>query len=387
MSCSRFNASDTPPDPFAPDLLARLPEPPRNVAVLRASRIGDFLCATPAFRALRAALPGARLTLITLPMLRDIAGRLPYFDRVIDFPGYPGIAEQLFEARRTAKFFQRMQAERFDLAIQMQGSGVNANPFTLLLDARYTAGFIRPGDLPGKLDAALPLPASGHEIRRVLALTTFLGASSCGERTDFPVRPEDLATAGALLAGFPPPYIGLHPGARDRTRRWPPERFAAAGAALRRRYGGTLVLLGDGWERAATDSVARSLAGSCLDLTDRTALPVLGAVLSRLALLVTNDSGPAHIAYALSTPSITIFGGADPAAYGPLAPGPHRVLAHPIPCRPHSSIPCATCSHDYACLDAITPVQVLTAAAPLLAPRPVDVPPPSDYDAECLSSN
>ena len=110
-------------DPFAPGLLRRLPAPPRTVALLRASRIGDFLCAVPAFRALRATLPEAEIAIITLPLLCELALRSPYLDRVIPFPGFPGIAEQFFDARRCVGFFQEMQAERFDLAIQMQGIG------------------------------------------------------------------------------------------------------------------------------------------------------------------------------------------------------------------------------------------------------------------------
>src|SRR5205807_9804435 len=107
---------------FTPGLLARLPESPRKVVVLRASRIGDFLCAIPAVRALRATLPEAEITMITLPLLRDIAERSPHIDRVVPFPGFPGLAEQFFEARRATRFFGAMQEERFDLAVQMQGS-------------------------------------------------------------------------------------------------------------------------------------------------------------------------------------------------------------------------------------------------------------------------
>src|SRR6185312_11485326 len=145
-------------DQRAPGLLARLPEAPRKVALLRASRIGDFLCATPAFRALRAALPGAEITLITLPLLRDLVEHSPQLDRFVAFPGFPGIAEQFFDARRTGAFLAEMRAERFDLAIQMQGSGVYSNPFTLLLGAHVTTGFIRQRDEPGLLDGALPIP-------------------------------------------------------------------------------------------------------------------------------------------------------------------------------------------------------------------------------------
>lgn len=357
-------------DPFAPGLLLRLPRPPRKVALLRASRIGDFLCATPAFRALRAALPEAEITLITLPMLRGLALRSPYFDRVVDFPGFPGVAEQLFDARRAIRFCAGMQAEHLDLAVQMQGSGVYSNPFALLMGARATAGFIRPEDGPGRLDAALPYPQEGHEVHRALALTTFLGAPAQGEHTEFPLWPEDHMAATALLADAEAPLIGLHAGARDATRRWPLERFAQAGAALRQRYGGTLVLLGDAGEQPPATALAGLLGAPLVNLAGHTSVETLGAVIARLTLLLTNDSGPAHIAYALRAPAVTVFGGADPAAYGPLGPGPFRVVAHAVPCRPRGGVTCPTCAFDHACLRGVSVEFVLAAAEQLLVGAP-----------------
>ena len=363
-------------EPTAPGLLARLicrEQPPRKVALLRASRIGDFLCATPAIRALRAALPDAEITMITLPLLRGLVERSPHLDRFVAFPGFPGIAEQFFDARRASAFFAAMQAERFDLAIQMQGSGVYSNPFTLLLGARTTAGFIRPGDSSlGLLDAALPLPTGGSEVERVLALTSFLGAESRGEATEFALWPADHTRAEALLRSARRPLVGLHAGSRDRARRWPPERFAAVGAELRNCYGATVVLLGDTETAPSSAWIARRLREDgvpCLDLTGRTALPTLGAVIARLALLVTTDSGPAHIAYALGAPSVTIFGGANPGAYGPPPGGPHLLALHHVSCRPRDTQTCPTCAHDYACLDGVTVVRVLALAEEALRER------------------
>jgi ADP-heptose:LPS heptosyltransferase len=359
-----------PAEPSAPGLLTRLPEPPRKVALLRSSRIGDFLCATPAFRALRMALPNAEITMITLPLLRDLVERSPHLDRFVAFPGFPGIAEQFFDAHRAADFFRAMQAERFDLVIQMQGSGVNSNPFTLLLGARATAGFIRSSDGPGLLDAALPIPERGSETRRVLALTTFLGAMPRGEQTEFPLWRQDHEEAEALLAGVDRPLLGLHAGARDLARRWPPERFAAVGAALHARYGAVLVLLGDAEAALTSARIADLLRRErvpFLDLTGRTSLPTLGAVIARLSLLITNDSGPAHIAYALGAPSVTIFGGANPAAYGPPEHGPHWLALHDVPCRPSDSQTCQTCAYNYACLDGVSVSQALALAERALA--------------------
>jgi ADP-heptose:LPS heptosyltransferase len=345
-----------------PGLLQRIP-PVQKVAVLRATRIGDFICATPFLRLLRNALPQAHITLITLPVLHALAERLDSVDLVTDFPGYPGLAEQLFKPRRAVRFLQDMQDRVFDLAIQVQGSGVYSNPFTLLLGARYTAGFIRPEDPPGRLDAALPLPVTGHEVQRVLAMAAFLGLPAGNGPLEYPLRQTDHTQAAALLAGLEQPLIGLHPSARDQSRRWPPPRFAAVGRALWERYGGTLVGLGESEEHSLLAQILEQAAVPAVNLAGRTSLPVLGAVIQRLAVLVTNDTGPAHIAYALKIPAVVIFGGGDPQRYGPYQPGPFKILAHPVDCRPCGY---ATCPLDSPCIERIDPQAVITAATALM---------------------
>ncbi len=302
--------------------------------------------------------------MITLPMLRDLVLRSPYLDRFIAFPGFPGIAEQFFDARRTLSFFQQMQAEQFDLAIQMQGSGVNSNPFMLLMGARATAGFIRQGDSAGRLDAAFPIPERCHEIRRILALMTFLGVPEQGEETEFPLWAEDAMAAEILLAGISQPLIGLHMGARDLTRRWAYERFAAVAFQLQRRYGGTIVIIGEAEDCPAGEKLAQELPGSYRNLAGKTSLAELGAVISRLAVLVTNDTGPAHIAYALKTPVVTIFGSGDPQTYAPLSPGPFRPLVYKVPCRPCGYTECPI---GYQCLEGVTVQQVVEAAEEVMA--------------------
>ncbi|RPI31955.1 MAG: glycosyltransferase family 9 protein, partial [Chloroflexota bacterium] len=346
-----------------PGLLSRLDMPPSRVALLRASRIGDFICASPALRALRAALPQAEITMITLALLEDIVLRSPYIDHFVAFPGWPGLAEQFFDARKAARFFTEMQSERFDLAIQMQGSGVNSNPFTLMLGARITAGYIRPGDPPGRLDAALPLPRGGHEVRRVIDLMEFLGVPSMGEATEYPLWAQDHAAAEALLAGAPRPLVGIHPAARQRTRRWEASRFARAGRSLWERYGGTLVLIGEAGEYETARQVIAAAGAPALNLAGRSSLGVLGAVIARLSVLLTNDTGPAHIAYALKTPTVTIFGGGEIERYGPPQAGPFMILAHPVACRPCEV---EDCPIGYECLEHVTVSQVVEAAAALI---------------------
>lgn len=100
-----------------PRLLARLAQRPAPVAIVRALRLGDLLCAVPALRALRAALPLAHITLIGLPLAREFVRRCQYVNAFEEFPGYPGIADQPVVAARTLAFLGQMQRRRFDLAV------------------------------------------------------------------------------------------------------------------------------------------------------------------------------------------------------------------------------------------------------------------------------
>lgn len=307
-------------------LLARLAPAPRKIAVVRASRLGDFICAGPALRALRAAAPAAEIVMITLPMLRELVVRSPDVDRFVAFPGFPGIAQQLFRAHRAVEFLRRMQAERFDLAVQMQGSGVYSNPFTLLLAASATAGFVRPEDDASALDAALVWPERGHEVHRLLALMRHIGAEPQADRLAFPLHPRDAHAAEALLAGLPRPLIGLHTGSHDPRRRWPRERFAAVARALLRRTGGTVIVLGALEDSVDALELTAAIGPGACNFAGRTSLSALGGVIARLALFVSTDSGPAHIGYALGTPTVGIYrrGGAE--RYGPPARGPYAGL-------------------------------------------------------------
>ncbi len=350
-------------DPFTPGLLQRLPEPPRKVVVLRASRIGDFINATPAFRALRKALPNARIDVITLPMLKDLVERCHSIDYYVPFPGYPGLADQLFDPREALAFFEEMQAEQYDLAIQMQGSGVYANPFTLMLGARYTAGYVRPDDPPGRLDAALPIPLEGFEVDRVLAMTTFLGAPPAGRQPELTLKPGDTRSAQRLLDAAPAPWIGIHPAARDRTRRWPIERFAEAAREIQRKFGGMVIVLGEERDRRPAAEALEAEGVAFLNLAGRTRIAELCGVIHHLDLLLANDSGPAHIGYVLHVPTIAIFGGGDPHRNGPLNGGSARVIAYPISCRPCEA---PECPIGYSCLKHITVEEVVAAAEEIM---------------------
>jgi ADP-heptose:LPS heptosyltransferase len=172
---------------------------PARVVILRALQLGDLLCAVPAFRAHRAALPDAEIVLVGLPWAKVLVERFPdYLDGFREFPGYPGLPERPAQVERIPAFLTAMQAEQFDLALQMHGSGPFVNPLTVLFGARRCAGFYLPGDYCPDPDRFLPYPDQGLEIRRLLRLVEFLGIPSQGEELDFPLQEADFRESWKL---------------------------------------------------------------------------------------------------------------------------------------------------------------------------------------------
>jgi ADP-heptose:LPS heptosyltransferase len=283
----------------------------------------------PALRALRRALPQSKIVLIGLPWARTLVDRYAaYLDSFRAFPGWPGLPEQPPQWDRIPAFLAAMQAERFDLVVQLHGSGGLTNPLVALLGARRTAGFYLPGGYRPDPDLFLPYLHEDLEVRRLLKLVAFLGAPATAEHLEFPVWDSDrkalAALAGANL-GELGRYVCIHPGASVPERRWPVERFAAVAQALAAR-GLRVVLTGTAAEAGLTAQVAGTLEGACLDLAGRTDLGVLAALLSDARLLVCNDTGVSHLAAALQTPSVVVSTGDNPARWAPADGRRHRVL-------------------------------------------------------------
>jgi ADP-heptose:LPS heptosyltransferase len=221
-----------------------------------------------------------------------------------------------------------MQAERFDLALQMHGSGPFVNPLIELLGARQTAGFFLPGNYCPNPRTYLPWPDRDLEIRRLLELTDFLGCPRDGEHLEFPLGREDHAAARRALAGralSAGQYVCIHVGASVPERRWPLERFVDIGSRVAA-AGFQVVLTGSASEGALTRTAAAAIGATCSDLAGRTGLGALAALLAESRLLVCNDTGVSHLAAALRVPSVVIATGDNPARWAPIDRVRHRVL-------------------------------------------------------------
>lgn len=303
-----------------------------RIAVLRAlPGLGDLLCAVPALRAIRREHPRARVTLVGLPSASWLLDRYPdLVDDLLVLEGVAGLPEVEADADAAVRFVADARARRFDLALQLHGSGVVTNAVTTLLGARRQVT-AHPAGEPPPSNPSIPYPDDVHEVHRLLAVAAAAGCPPVGDEVRMPVHGADRVAARALLgdpsSASPRPHACLHPGASRPENRWPPERFAAVGDALVA-AGHRVVLTGTAGERPVVAAVAAAMAGPAADTCGRTSLGTLAALFAGAGVVVSNDTGAAHLAAAVRAPSVVVFpADGDPARWAPLDDNLHARVA------------------------------------------------------------
>jgi ADP-heptose:LPS heptosyltransferase len=271
-----------------------MPEPDvSKIAILRANALGDYIFALPALDALRAAYPAAEIVLLGAPWhARFLTGRPGPVDRVVELPPLPDVG---------GRFLAAMRAERFDLAIQLHGGGAQTNPVVAALGARITAG-LRAEDAP-PLDRWIRYVYYQPEVFRYLEVVGLVGAPPVRYRPVLEPTDDDRKEAAAVVPDGDRPLVVLHPGATDERRRWPAERFSAVGDAL----DAEILVTGTAAERDLVERVVAGLRRPARALVDALSLGGLAALLSRCAVVVSNDTGPVHLAEAVGAPTVGLY--------------------------------------------------------------------------------
>ncbi|MEJ5944600.1 glycosyltransferase family 9 protein [Pseudokineococcus basanitobsidens] len=338
--------------------------------MLRALGLGDTLTGVPALRALRRARPDHVLVLAGPPGPGALLQARGVVDRVLPVEGVGSLDEGALGAALHEHPDVLPPGRCVDLAVNLHGRGPQSvRALRRLLDERGAPGSRLLGHrcAAAGLDDGPAWEVDLHEVDRWRRLVAGVGGRSGAEDLVLPAV-EGSCRAPGLVPAAPPEAVVLHPGAASGARRWPAGRWAAVAAALL--GGGTdVVLTGGGAETALTADVAGRVrrqgtdapeagSGALVDLAGRCDLEQLAGVVGSARALVCGDTGVAHLATALRTPSVLLFGPVPPGAWGPAVDHDrHRVL-WPAPSPSYRGDPHA---------DGLDPVLARTSASDVLA--------------------
>ncbi len=331
-------------------------EPVRRILLIKPSSLGDIVHAMPTLAALRERFPQAEVTWLVKRQWAALVDVIQGVDHVCAVE--PGLAGWLGRV-------PDLRAARFDLVVDLQGL-FRSGAMAWLTGCGRRVGFAnaREGS-PYCYTRPVAVPGGAmHAVDRYLLVAEALGAARpAAPRFDFTDRPIDREALESLLAAAglagSSRWIAMNVSARWETKRWPPQQFAEAADRLAEAEGVPVVLIGGPAERPETQAVIALMRTKAVDLTGQTPVGLLPGLLRRAAVLVTNDSGPMHIAAAVGTPVVALFGPTDPVKTGPYGSG-HVVLSNPVDCRPCFRRDCSR-AVTLECLTGVTAEQVVRA--------------------------
>ncbi|MBE3100251.1 MAG: lipopolysaccharide heptosyltransferase I [Planctomycetes bacterium] len=335
--------------------------------IIKPSSLGDVVQALPVLTALRESHPQAHLAWLVSTAFADILRGHPRLDdvRVFDRRRFGRIGRSLGITTEFMAFIENLRRERFTTVLDLQGL-FRSGFLAAATGAKSRVGFASARELATLFYTdAVPLPHEDmHAVDRYLALARHVGLADPKATDHLPAPAETRAAVRRRLQdeGLGPdePFVVVCTYARWATKQWPAERFAEVLLRLHAETGARGVLAGSA---AATDvgrRIATAAAGARpIDLSDRTTLKEMAALAAEARAMVTNDSGPMHVAAAVGTPVVAVFGPTHPGRTGPYGPG-HHVLVGKAPCRPCFRRECLYSSgpRALACLLTVTAEEV-----------------------------
>ncbi len=365
-----------------------MPAPTENILVRGLNWLGDAVMSTPALIRLRQARPRARITLLSPEKLGGLWARQPFVDQVLTFSSSENpwqIGRRLRKESFTAGLIFpnsiRSALELWLAGVPERAGAARAGRSLLLtmavppLPGATPMRKRPPGEIRRRIQSGggpALYPVTAHHVRHYLHLAAALGASPEPVAPLLCVSGEEMEEARGKFA-LPPaagrPWFGLNPGAEyGPAKRWPADRFVAAALALREKTRCRWVLFGGADDRALAETIAGDIARATgeppLNLAGKTSLCELAAVLKICDLVLTNDTGPMHLAAAVGAPVTAVFGSTSPELTGPVFSKRARVVRGQAPCAPCFR---RQCPIDLRCLRGIETAQVVAAALDCLA--------------------
>ncbi len=334
-------------------LLARprpAPRGPEKILLIATTALGDTLWATPALAALKKEFPAARLTVLTSPVGKDLLLHNPNIDKLIE------LREPLFF--RFLPLLSLLKNEGFDTALIFHASQRMVLPLCALSGIPRIIGTF---GINKGLDALLTdavLPEKEHEIERRFRLIERLGAKRGSPELAYYLQPEE-----KLSLPKEKPLVAFHAGSKEPFRRWPPSHFAAVGKELEKRFRCKIYLTGSPSERPILEEIRRHLPSASIE-DHFPSVRNLAAFLNEMDLVLSNDTGPFHLACALKRPVIGIYVSTDPNLCGPYKAPTASILTRPRTCTPCLKRSC----RDPFCFLQIGPEEAIELCSQKLSP-------------------
>ena len=301
----------------------------KRFLILSTTGLGDTLWGTPALRALRESFKASYIGVVT----SEVGGALLKHNRNSD---------ELFVitdplARSLVPLYRKLKAKKITHILHFHTSQRAMLPLAALLGAQAIIG--TQGINKG-LDCFLTHPIANtpavHEIQRRLDIVAQVGAQASDPSMQLFLSPEDEQMADTFLRGLhlPPdlPLIALHPGSKDPFKQWPPSHFIALGNQLVQNLGCRILVTGTASEKSLVNEIASQIEGAFA----ATHLPLLGAaaLIKRMRMMISNDTGPMHLAFAQNIPTIGLFTPTDPKLCGPYFALSARLIEKKPTCLP-----------------------------------------------------
>ena len=343
---------------------------PNRILVIRLDRLGDVVLSTPVLQALRRQFPHAFIALMVRPSCREVVEGHPCLNEVILYEK-EGAHRSLMG---TLRFARRLRRYDFDTALVLHPSN-RSHWIPWLARIPIRIGYDRKS--AWLLTHRVPhrkQEGAKHEARYSLELLELFGFNPAISNPVIPVHPEAAKRVDELLSSSSVApserLVAVHPSASCISKRWMSERFAQVADRLIREHGVRICLVAGEADAPHVKQMSRAMREPALNFAGRLSVGELAALLRRARLLISNDSGPVHVAAAVGTPVVDIFGrnqrGLSPLRWGPLGEG-HVVL--------HKEVGCVTClAHncdiEFLCLTSLSVEEVYRAAVSVLERDP-----------------
>ena len=340
---------------------------PRRIALLKPSALGDIVHSLPVLSALKDLYPAAAIDWVVNQSFEPLIAGHPDLHATVPFQRAAFKTGLLKAAQYSVQFAGQLRKNRYDLVVDLQGllrtglmAAATGAPVRLgLANAREASHRFYTDRI------AVPDADALHAVDRYWRIVEALGGGHLAKRFHVPLHPLELESVGRDFAAFPRPWMAVAPGSKWLTKRWPPAHFAALADRAQNEFGGTVFLVGAGEDAPLADSIRTQLRGSCIDLTGKTSLPKLAALLSRADVMIANDTGPLHLAAAIGTPCVAPYTCTKVVKHGPYG-SRHSGIETTVAC---AGSYLRVCPNQMICMDELTPEKLWPSLSGVLASK------------------